>query len=196
MTLHSVWSFLIISSLGLLTARLSAADSTSYEDTTIPESYPKDYIFALYSHNEPVGPSQRELRTHLNTPGFAYMHRLGHPWVVNVGYRSQAFINQSQNRPLSLITIFNSTQRMFRLYHPFYALAGTEILYLIPVQKANPPITKDADFSTEIGVGVVGSLWYFMSQNSVLALDVQRWRGTKTDRLHGVSMTLGLGWGF
>jgi hypothetical protein len=195
MTLHSIWSFLIISSLGLFAARLSAADST-YDDTTIPESYPKDYIFALYSHNEPVGPSQSELRTHQNSPGFAYMHRLGHPWVVNVGYRSQAFINQAQNRPVSLITVFNSTQRMFRLYHPLYALVGTEILYLIPVQKANPPITKDADFSTEIGIGAAGSLWYLMSQNSVLALDVQRWRGTKTDRLHGVSLTLGLGWGF
>jgi hypothetical protein len=195
MTLHLVWSFLIISSFGLFAARLSAADST-FEDMTIPESYPKDYVFALYSHNEPVGPSQSELRTHQNSPGFAYMHRLGHPWVVSVGYRPQAFINRAQNRPLSLITVFNSTQRMFRLYHPFYALAGTEILYLIPVRKVNPPITKDADFNTEIGIGAAGSLWYLMSQNSVLALDVQRWRGTKTDRLHGVSMTLGLGWGF
>ncbi|HYX32040.1 MAG TPA: hypothetical protein VE954_02925 [Oligoflexus sp.] len=195
MTLHPVWSFLIISILGMVATRSSAADST-YDDMTIPESYPNDYIFALYSHNEPVGPSHSELRTHENTPGFSYQHRLGHPWVVGVGYRSQAFINRQQNRPVSLLTVFNTTQRLFRLYHPFYALAGTEILYLIPVQKLNPPITKDATFSTEIGIGAAASLWYVMSQNSVLALDLQRWRGTKTDRLHGVSMTLGLGWGF
>jgi hypothetical protein len=195
MTLHPLWSFLIISILGLYAARVSATNST-FDDTTIPESYPKDYIFALYSHNVPVGPSQTELRTHQNSPGFAYQHRLGHPWVVSVGYRPQAFINKQQNRPTSLLTVFNATQRLFRLYHPIYALAGTEVLYLIPVQKLNPPITKDADFSTEIGIGAIGSLWYLMSQNSILALDIQRWRGTKTDRLHGVSMTIGLGWGF
>lgn len=174
----------------------SAAAEDQFDEMTIPESYPNDYVFALYSHNEPVGPSQSELGTHQNAPGFAYQHRLGHPWVVSVGYRQQAFINRLQNRPMSLISVFNSTQRLFRLYHPFYVLAGTEILYLIPVQKANPPITKDADFSTEIGVGAVASLWYLMSQNSILMLDAQRWRGTKTDRLHGVSITLGLGWGF
>jgi hypothetical protein len=195
MTLHPLYSFLIISILGLYAARVSATNST-FDNKTIPESYPKDYLFALYSHNLPVGPSQSELRTHQNSPGFAYRHRLGHPWVVSVGYRPQAFINKQQNRPTSLITVFNTTQRLFRLYHPIYALAGTEFLYLIPVQKVNPPITKDADFSTEIGIGAVASLWFLMSQTSALALDIQRWRGTKTDRLHGVSMTLGLGWGF
>jgi len=181
--------------IGLLRTPTAIADS-KYDDLTIPESYPKDYIFALYSHNAPVGPSQSELRTHENSFGISYHHRLSHPWVVGVGYRAQSFINREQDTPLSLLTFFNSTQRLFRLYHPLYALAGTEILYLIPVQKLNPPITKDPDFSTEIGVGICGALWYMMSQNSILSFQGERWRGTKTDRLHGVSWTLGLGWGF
>ncbi len=188
-------SLLLVSVAALLGAT-SARAQTEYDELTIPESYPKDYIFALYSHNEAIGPSQSELKTHLNSFGFAYQHRLGHPWLVSVGYRPQSFINRKAQRPVSLMTFFNSTQRMIRLYHPFYLLAGTEILYLIPAQKLNPPITKDADFATEIGVGLQTSLWYLISQNSVLSLDLQRWRGTKTDRLHGISVNLGLGWGF
>jgi len=195
MTLHPMFSFIMISAIGFLSFHPARAYS-QYDESTIPESYPKDYIFALYSHNEPTGPSQSELNTHINSFGISYQHRLGHPWVVSVGYRNQSFINRKENRPTSLMSVFNTTQRVFRLYHPLYFLAGTEILYLIPVQKINPPITKDADFSTEIGIGVQASVWYLVSQNSAISLDLQRWKGTKTDRLHGISITLGIGWGF
>jgi hypothetical protein len=195
MILHSVWSFLIICVLGFLGARAARADSRN-DDITIPESYPKDYIFTLFSHNEPVSRGLDKLHSHLNSLGISYQHRLGRPWVVSVGFRQQSFINAIQNRPVSIVTVFNSTQRVVRLYHPLYLLAGTEVLYLMPLQKANPPVTKDADFNTEIGAGLVASLWYLMSQNSIFSLELQRWRGTKTNQLHGVSMTVGLGWGF
>jgi hypothetical protein len=195
MALHPIFSFIIILAISLVSFQAAPARA-QYDELTIPESYPKDYIFALYSHNDPIGPSKSEFKTHIDSFGISYQHRLGHPWVVSVGYRNQSFINRKENRPTSLMTVFNTTQRVFRFYHPLYFLAGTEILYLIPVQKINPPITKDPDFSTEIGVGLQASVWYLVSQNSALSLDIQRWKGTKTDRLHGVSMTLGLGWGF
>ncbi|MCX6130877.1 MAG: hypothetical protein NTX25_17695 [Proteobacteria bacterium] len=167
-----------------------------YEELTIPESYPKDYILGQISSNLPTGNGKKELLAHLNSPGFVYHHRLAHPWMVSVGYRPQSFIKQGDHQPISLMTLSNTTQRIFRLYHPFYFLAGTEILYLIPVLKINPPMVKDPDFATEIGVGARVSLWYLLSQKSILVLDVERWRGTKTDRLHGISVSFGLGLGF
>ena len=167
-----------------------------HADFTIPESYPKDYIFSLISMNQAIGLSHQELEGHLNSPGLSYQHRLTHPWVVSVGYRPQSFINRRLQRPLSLLTFSNATQRIMRLYHPFYLLVGTEVLYLIPVQKINPPIEKDPNFTTEIGLGARLSLWYLWSQNNLVFFDFERWRGTKTDRLHGMTLSLGLGWGF
>lgn len=169
------------------------AQAQNFNLVTIPDSYPKDYLFILHSHNEPLQPAKQYFASHQSRSGFAYMHRLSFPWIVSVGARSQAFMNRSTQIPTSILTLFNSTQRVYRLYHPLYLLLGTEIEYLIPFRKLNPPLAKDPDFNTEIGLGAKASLWYLLSTQWVISGEISRWRGTKTNRLHGMSLSLGVG---
>ncbi len=170
--------------------------TTLADELVLPAQYPKDYLWLYYSQNTPTSHSTDELQAHLDTFGISYQHRLKHPWIVSVGYRPQSFISKRQNTPTKLLTFFNSTQRIFRLYHPVYFTVGTEILYLVPVQKLNPPMTKDRYFATEIGIGIQSSLWYHFSEQYLLAFDLQRWRGTKTNQLHAWSLSLGIGYAY
>lgn len=166
-----------------------------YQIETIPIEYPDDFIFLLANHDVPIGSSTANLKTGKAGYGFDYHHLLGEDWMVGVGYRVKS-MTRKDGRALSFINFTNHTQRVFRLYHPLYLLMGTEWSYLLPTSQVSLPPIKDPEYATEIAVGLNSSLWFFLSPRFVLELRTMRWRGTKTNRLHGWQSDIGLGWAF
>lgn len=162
---------------------------------TLPDDYPDDYVFFQFTQHKPADPNRAKLDAGRLSYGIAYNRRLADYWIAGVGYRVKSFIRNDEGS-LSLLTLSNHTQRIFRLYHPLYALLGSELSYMIPTTRISLPIVKDPYFSTEIGVGLNASLWYFVSPHLPLELRVMRWRGTKTNNLHGWESTMSLGYAF
>lgn len=169
---------------------------TEEAQETIPKGYAKDYIFFQTGYETPVSESADLFEAQNPIYGLKYSHRLDSQWVVGLRFQRKPYVKKANDQTFSLLSFTNQTQAIFRLYHPLYFLVGTEISYLYPAQKSSPPPIKDPDLSTEVGVGVNSSLWLLFGPRKVLEFNLVRWRGTKTNRLHGIETTLGLGLGF
>lgn len=163
---------------------------------TIPKAYAKDYIFFQSGYEQPVSTSDDLFESRNPIYGLKYAHRLDSQWIVGLRIQRKPLLKKKDDQPLSLLSFSNQTQALFRLYHPLYFLIGTEISYLFPARKSSPPPIKDIELSTEVGAGLNSSLWWFFSPRSVAEFNLVRWRGTKTNRLHGIEATFGLGMGF
>ncbi len=172
-----------------------AEDKDRYQSETIPAEYADDFIFLLANQDAPIGTSTAELKTGQAGYGFDYHYHLGEDWMVGVGYRIKSMMRKD-GRALSFMSFTNHTQRVFRLYHPLYLLMGTEWSYLMPTSQLSFPPIKDPEYATEIAVGLNGALWFYLTPRFILELRTMRWRGTKTNRLHGWQSDIGLGWAF
>ncbi len=190
---HFLW--LLAISVIMLSPRASAQDSLYDRKETLPTDYPDDYIFAQMTRDKPAQPNKDELRAGRLSYGVSYSRHFGDYWIAGMGYRVKSFIRKD-DQALSLLTFSNHTRRIFRLYHPLYALIGTEWAYVIPTSRISLPLVKDPDYSTDISVGLSTSLWLFITPHFPLEFHVLRWRGTKTNRLHGWESTLSLGYSY
>lgn len=165
------------------------------ENETLPDEYPDDYLFLQVTQDRPAEPNRDDLRAGRLSYGVSYSRYLDDNWIAGVGYRVKSFIRKD-DQALSILTLSNHTQRIFRLYHPLYLLVGTEWSYMIPTIRVSLPIVKDPDYATEIGVGLSTALWFYLGPQVPLELKLMRWRGTKTNRLHGWEGTFSLGYSF
>ncbi len=163
---------------------------------TIPKTYAKDYMFLQVPYDTPVAKSRMLYRREQPGFGLKYAHRLDSEWIVGLGMERKPVILKRNDHPMSLLSLSSQTQAVFRIYHPFYFLVGTEIAYLLPTIKSTPPFQKDPVFSSEVSVGLNASLWWLTSRKSAVTFQVERWKGTKTTMLQGYTMTLGYGIGF
>ncbi len=164
---------------------------------TVPKQYAKDHVFlSVLPLNEPYGQTKGLLKMEGQGFGVKYAHRLASEWIVGLGFKRKPVIARDDDRPLALIQFTTETRRIFRLYHPLYFLAGTEISFLTPAQKSTPPFTKDPKFATEIAGSLNASLWWLSSRKGAVELQISRWKGTKSNRLQGLEVSLGYGIGF
>ena len=190
---HPIISTIIFVFLALNSGRLAAQELDAQE--TIPKAYAKDYVFLTMPYEQPYGKSRSFYRAETVGLGLRYAHRLDSEWIVGLKFERKPLIRKD-DRPLNLLVLSNQTQAVFRLYHPFYVLAGTEISYILPAQKSSPPFVKDPDLNAEIGVGLNASLWWLLARKGIVELHFSRWKGTKTNDLQGLETSFGYGIGF
>ncbi len=171
------------------------AQEHSKTQEIIPEPYPKNYFLLQANTSLPQGKSLERFSRGDKGFGLNYSYYLAKRLIVGVNFKDRVFIKKN-GTPLTLMTFGNHTQGVFRLYHPFYLLAGTEWNYMIPTLSMQLPVIKDPEYTTEIGIGASAAIWYFASPKWLGELKVLRWKGTKTSRLEGWDLSLGLGWSF
>ena len=172
-----------------------AAAQEQDDQETIPKAYSKDYAFVTVPYEQPYGKTRSLYKSESLGIGVKYAHRLDSEWIVGLKFERKPVI-RTDGKTLNLIVFSNQTQAVFRLYHPLYILVGTEVSYILPAQKSSPPFTKDPDFASEIGAGLNSSLWWLTSRKGVVELHLSRWKGTKTNNLQGLEVSLGYGVGF
>ncbi len=162
---------------------------------TIPKAYAKDYVFLTMHYEYPQGKSLSLYENNSVNVGVKYAHKLESEWIVGLKFERKPLIRKDDS-PMSLLVFSNQTQGVIRLYHPLYLLVGSELAYVMPVRKSSPPFAKDPDFATEIAVGLNTSLWWLLSRKGIVELHASRWKGTKTNKLQGIEVSLGYGFGF
>jgi hypothetical protein len=192
--------FIFSTVFGLFAIALEAGFARAQEldtDETIPNRYAKDYVFLSALPLEvQYGQTRETLDMKAVGFGVKYAHRLQSDWVVGLGIKRKPMIVKVDDRPISLLSFSSQTQKIVRLYHPLYLLVGTEVSFVIPAQKSSPPFAKDPAFATEVAAGLNASLWWLSSRKGAIELHLSRWKGTKTNKLQGLEVSLGYGVGF
>jgi hypothetical protein len=187
-----LWLRFITGLISLILFHSSSFAETSEISNQPVNPFQSDYILVEALSNFPVGPALDRFRPYRRTPGVTYRHVLNRDWIVGVSLGFKSFRRKDIDREFALLSVSNQAQYVMRLYHPAYLLIGPKWLYLLASQRARFPLVRDPDYETEIGAGLTTSFAYIVGKEWLLTLRFDRWRGTKTNRLHGFEVALGL----
>lgn len=175
----------------LLPEILKANIEPVFKESDAINPFSKDYITTEYTANYPTGNGNEYFDTGFRKLIFGYTHFLSEKWGVGLSIGFKSFKRKDIDREFALLSLSNESFYITRLYHPVYFLIGTKLLYMTPNQRSKLPPLRDPDYETEIGAGVSAKLCY-IDKSWLYWLRVDRWRGTKTNRLHGFEVGLGI----
>ncbi|WP_132321559.1 hypothetical protein [Pseudobacteriovorax antillogorgiicola] len=153
--------------------------------------FDKDYVTLELAGNFPIARSQELFSPYKKTWFLGYDHYLNRHWNVGISLGFKSYYRDALNKELALLSVSNHSLYVIRLYHPTYLMLGTKFIYMTPNEKSRFPLVKEPDFETEIGVGVAARLAHIQGP-FVYSLRIDRWRGTKTNKLHGFEVAVGI----
>ena len=181
--------FLNLIYLSISSLAFASKNSSPLDDPLNP--FGKDYLSLELAGNYPIANSQKYFSPNKRTWLLGYSHFLSRHWNVGLSLGFKSLYRDQINKELALLSVSNQSLYVIRLFHPTYLMLGTKLIYLIPNEEAGFPLAKEADFETEIGAGAVLQLSH-MSGPIIYQIRVDRWRGTKTNRLHGFELAMGI----
>jgi hypothetical protein len=142
--------------------------------------------------NEPMIQTQLALAGGSGTYYLGLRHALDEDWLLGVGLSFKGLERRDKQTELSFWTLTHESYYMVRLYSPTFLLVGPKILYLFPAQRTGFPIRRDADFETEVGAAFSLGILHVFSQRFCGVVRVDRWRGTRTNKFHGIEVGVGV----
>lgn len=154
----------------------------------------KDYLTIELVGNYPVSPKKDLFSPNKRTWFLGYGHLLNEDWYVGINIGFKSLLEKESGQELALLTVSNQSMYVIRLFHPAYLMIGTKLIYMAPTKSSSFPLTKQASYETEIGAGMIAQLAYFSGQY-VYHIRMDRWRGTKTNKLHGFEVAVGISYG-
>ena len=167
-----------------------------------PSSFKNQYAFLGINRNFPISRSLSQLEPSIIHPHIGYGHILTDQWFLNIqlGFRfiqtrPELVTNPMEDRKIAFLTIGQESLSIFRISRPIYMLTGPSLLYILPTRKGMIPMDRKQDYLIEIGAG--WSMWFAYIQDYWLsAIRIERWRGTYTNRIHAMQVSLVTGIGF
>lgn len=164
------------------------------QDLDRPDNpFQRQYLFIESASNFPISQSLDRFRPYQRTLGLSYSHVLSSDWIVGVSGQFKSMRRKDIDREFALLTFSNQAQYIVRIHHPLYLLIGGKWLYMVASQRARFPLVKDPDFETELGAGLTATFAYILAEDWIVSARLDRWRGTTTNRLHGIEAAIGLG---
>jgi hypothetical protein len=167
----------------------------------------KTYLSVEMARNYPMAFTQNRYEPGRFFPAFAYLHDLDENWLMGLGAQFK-ILNKKELDPadvpegesnsgfLGLWTVSHQTMYVVRLNHPTYVLVGPKILYLLPTRSAKLPLQREPSLSSEIGGALSIGLTRVVRDHFLLTMRAERWRGTRTMKLHGFEIAFGIAYGF
>lgn len=176
-----------------------------------PRAFAMSYAGLEFTRNYPIAFSEDEFspgKTHL---ALSFRYFPDQDWMMGLagGFRmlrahsdvssdltGDTADTQSDSKELPVFTIAHESARIIRIYHPVYLTLGARILYLAPTRQAMIPTGKSEKYQTEFGAGLVGTVIWQTGTDRFWTLRAERWRGTGSQRYHGVEIAFGGGMSF
>jgi hypothetical protein len=177
----------------------SAAASMDAFDQAI-NPFRKTYLTVEITRNFPAGYTERTMVPGTAEPAFTYIHDLDRHWLMGLGVQFKVLAQRDQDdlprasQWLALLTLSHEVLYALRLSHPIYFLAGPKLLYMVPAKSGKLPLQRDTNYEMEIGAALTTQFAYLIDDRHMLSLRLDRWRGTKTQRLNGTEVALGVSW--
>ena len=191
-------AFLAAVSAGGWASFANAQDAAPKSRDVVP--FAKSYVAVGFARNYPVSFAQNRFAPGAPHPTVHYWHNLNVDWMMGLSAQFKIFGRESeeaertQSGPLPIWSVSHDTMRIIRLDHPTYLLVGPKILYLLPARKAQLPVGRDSDYETEIGAAVSLAVVRIVDPTWTIGVHVDRWRGTRSMRFHGVEVGMEVGY--
>ena len=151
------------------------------------------YLMAGYSRNFPAGNASNRFGAGIPHPGLGYRYFINNHWLAGVGAGFRFLTEKNSDEDLILASITHEISYISRVYYPLYTTAGWKIIWMTPVRKGMLPLQRHPDYSPEPGAAIAAGLLYKLSPECFLELRLERWRGTKTMKLHAAEISISLG---
>lgn len=211
MALQSWLIFFAATLVPFLPEPLSAEESLHLPYHSIkdrPSFFDREYYGIYYNRNFPADKTREALMPQGGAYELDYRYFLSDSWSLSVFFLAKHFAEDvliktpetlnslNQNESYERLSVFflclgQEVDYVTRIYHPFYAMAGARGFYMFPTKNLGIPIERSDDYSAELGVGAVFSLFYFLEKNWALRAYLERWRGTSTSKIHGFEIGAG-----
>ena len=141
------------------------------------------YFGAGLSKTTPTSFSEADYIAGLMGPNAYYRFFLHDSWAIGVaaGFKSLQRYDSSE---VSFFTWTQSSTKLFRLYHPVWLGVGVNSMYMVGVNKVEIPYERAQTLPPQTGIGLSASIYYLINKSIFIQTEVQRWRGTASNRLH------------
>lgn len=166
-------------------------------DSADPDPFAKSYVSIEVARNYPTSFTQNHFKAGQYHPTLGYRHNLDGTWLMGVGAQFKIFRRKNEageeqeSRDLALWTMTHEALKVVRLDHPTYLLVGPKIHYLLPSQAARFPLAREGILPMEIGVAASMTLARLLDSGALVTIRADRWRGTRTMKLHGIEIAVG-----
>jgi hypothetical protein len=131
-------------------------------------------------------------------PGKRLVYRrvLEQDWMAAIGFGFKEWNLIEFETPMSIFTVDHEIHRLIRINHPLYLAIGMRTSFMVPALNNSIPPKRYPGFDAEVGTAASLQLIGRISSHSTWNVRFERWRGTKTSRLHGYELAIGIGMDF
>jgi hypothetical protein len=181
------WLAICLLGTGLnLLPKISYGSSNSLQ-LGISKSYPQFYLEEHYekgSHEIDLAYSfqKNPWRLETGTGHYSLRQKLDEPHCTP---------NCENLIPITYWQIGQSFLYQLKNFHPLQVELGFGYHYMTPIYQRLPP-KKERSLPQELGGSIQLHLHYNVSENFHIYFKTVRWRGTKSQRFHGLTCTLGV----
>src|SRR5687768_4623881 len=162
-----------------------------------PRAFQKNYLTFELARNYPVSFSENRFDPGPSHPVLGFLHRTETDWLMGLAAQFKIFDRKIREEDdpeeIALWTFAHQALYTVRLYHPTYLFIGPKLLYMLPTNAARLPLQRDEEYQLEIGAALSVALAHVVSDDWILTLRMDRWRGMGTMRFHGLEIAVGLG---
>ena len=167
----------------------------SKKSMLLPESqvFSKYYLVVSYQRNYPIAFARNRFKPGIPHPCITFRYFMSDQWFAGFSGQYKFLVDNETGSEVAIATLTQEGAFLHRIHHPLYLSFGHRLHYLNPVTKGMIPMRKYPELEIEVGVGASIGLLYRLSATRTLELSLNRWRGTKTMKLHAIEANLAVG---
>ena len=201
-TYHLILIFLLLLAVVLISSKFVflapvQGQSLQWKDkknTTENMFLGKSYFVLLgYQRNFPSSCARYSLSPGIPHPSLGFRYYLSDSWLMGFSGCYQFLVENEYREEIAIVTLAQESMFIYRIDYRLFLICGGKSLYLNPVTKGMLPLQRHPRYSAEIGVAASAGLLIQMKGDYSLELSIQRWRGTKTMKLHATQVQIAFG---
>lgn len=190
----AIYAIMAIASAPVMAQDMIEATSKPREQAFLPHSLAGHFYVLEVSKSAPMIHSKETIATRHATYYLGYRNQVAEDWMMGIGVSHRSFtkLTDPDLPEFSWFTLQHEAYYIVRVHHPLYLYMGPTLLYMLPTKQSYMPINRDPEFQSEFGVGGALALVLQASEQFLITAKVERWRGTRTNKFHAVSSSMGI----
>ncbi|MCX6124655.1 MAG: hypothetical protein NTV34_07885 [Proteobacteria bacterium] len=158
--------------------------------SAMSNAYLPIYFGLTVGKTNPVSHTENDYESGVVGTSLHYRFFMHDQWGIGVagGFKS---LSKSEDLGLSYFVFSQDAYRLFRIYHPAWLGLGFKSMYMVGVQKVDLPYERNPNQPPQVGAGLNAALFYVISKNMLLNVELSRWRGTVNNKLHVLEFGVG-----
>jgi hypothetical protein len=158
---------------------------------TEDEVFQRNYWGLKLNRNDPVLSTRKTYSISDVQPKIGFFHLNEQSWLVGIesGY---VVFKDTDHKSESFFSLQQQSLYIYRLDYPLYLGAGTQLTYLLPTLNQTFPPDEEKKRHRQIAAGLTASLFFVGPDQSLIRLELCRWRGLRDNELHSVEYGVGI----